>query len=305
MSSTTPMIMRQGRAVPWLYVGPALIVMLIYVVYPTIRTTYLSFRNNTDTAWASAACRQGDEEPCAGVFENYRRVFTSDSGQTALSNTALWLITMVPGTVILGLLFAVLADRVRYESIAKSIIFMPMAISFVGASIIWRFVYDPNPNVGLLNAILTALGGEPRAWLATAPPGNTFLLIIIGIWVWTGFTMTILAAALKAIPEEILEAARVDGANEIQVFFRIMLPALMPTIAVVLTTMTINTLKIFDIVWVLKGIDTDVIATRMVSELYLYNNDGLAAAYAVVLIALIIPVMILNIRRFNAEEAAR
>lgn len=304
MSSTTPMIMRQGRIVPWLYVGPALVIMLIFVVYPTLRTTYLSFRNDSDTAWASSACPD-DESSCAGVFENYRRALTSSSGKTALGNTALWLVVMVPGTVILGLLLAVLTDRVPYESIAKSIIFLPMAISFVGASIIWRFVYDPNPNIGLLNAILKLFGGEPKAWLATSPPGNTFLLIVVGIWVWTGFTMTILAAALRSIPEEILEAARVDGANEIQVFFRIMLPQLLPTIAVVVTTMTINTLKIFDIVWVLKGIDTDVIATRMVSELYLYNNDGLAAAYAVILIVLIIPVMVLNIRRFNAEEAAR
>ncbi|WP_238626277.1 carbohydrate ABC transporter permease [Aggregatilinea lenta] len=305
MSSTTPMIMRQGRTVPWLYVGPALIIMLIFVVYPTLRTTYLSFRNDSDSGWASSDCSNAEDAPCAGVFENYRRAFTSDSGQIALRNTALWLIIMVPGTVVLGLLLAVLTDRVAYGSVAKSIIFLPMAISFVGASIIWRFVYDPNANIGLLNAILKLFGGDAKAWLATSPPGNTFLLIVVGIWVWTGFTMTILAAALRSIPEEILEAARVDGANELQVFFRIMLPHLLPTIAVVLTTMTINTLKIFDIVWVLKGIDTDVIATRMVSELYLYNNDGLAAAYAVILILLIVPVMILNVRRFNAEEAAR
>ena len=304
MSSTTPMIMRQGRTVPWLYVGPALIIMTIFVVYPTLRTTYLSFRNDSDTGWASSACTN-DETPCAGVFENYRRALSSDSGQTALGNTALWLFVMVPGTVVLGLLLAVLTDRVPYGSAAKSIIFLPMAISFVGASIIWKFVYDPDPSIGLLNAILKVFGAGPKAWLATSQPGHTLLLIVIGIWVWTGFTMTILAAALRSIPEEILEAARVDGANEFQVFFRIMLPHLLPTIAVVLTTMTINTLKIFDIVWVLKGINTDVIATRMVSELYLYNNDGLAAAYAVILILLIIPVMVLNVRRFNAEEAAR
>lgn len=248
-------------------------------------------------------CRAGD--PCWGIFENFRQAISSSTGQIALRNTFLWLLVMVPGTAIFGLLLAVLTDRVPYEALAKSIIFMPMAISFVGASIIWRFVYHPDPNIGLLNAIVGLFGGEPHTWLATSPPGNTLLLTVIGIWIWTGFTMTILAAALRNIPSDLLEAARVDGANELQVFLRIMLPLIAPTVAVVMTTMTINTLKMFDIVWVMKGVETDVIATRMVSELYLYQNNGLSAAFAVILIILIIPVTVYNIRRFGQEEAER
>lgn len=299
----TPMIMRQGRWTPWLYLAPAIVILTIYVLYPALRTALFSFQNANSTALATVNCRAG--EPCWGLLENYRQALSSQQGQVALRNTALWLLVIVPGTALLGLLFAVLTDRVSYEPLAKAIIFMPMAISFVGAAIIWRFVYNPDPNLGILNALVVALGGEPRAWLASPPPVNTLLLTIVGLWMWTGFTMTLLSAALKAIPTDIIEAARVDGANEWQLFVRIMLPLLAPTIAVVMTTMTINTLKMFDIVWVMKGIQTDVIATRMVSELYLNRNNGLASAYAVILIVLIIPVTIYNIRRFSAEEAEK
>lgn len=294
---------RKENGVALLYLGPAMLLLVIFVLYPTIRTTYLSFRDAGGEHWASEQCRTG--ESCWGIFENYRQALSDNDGQVALKNTGLWILVMVPGTVILGLLFAVLTDRVPYEAAAKSIIFMPMAISFVGASIIWRFVYNPEPNVGSLNAFLGLLGQDPRAWLATAPPGGTLLLSVIGLWVWTGFTMTIISAALKGIPAEVIEAARVDGANERQIFFQIMLPMLFPTLLVVATTMTINTLKIFDIVWVMKGVDTDVLATRMVSELYLFRNNGLSAAFSVILIILIIPVMYYNVRQFTYEEANR
>jgi len=299
----TPMIMRQGRWTPWFYLAPAMLILTIFVLYPALRTAVFSFQNANSTALASTTCQAG--QPCWGFLENYRQALSSQQGQIALRNTALWLLVLVPGTAALGLLFAVLTDRVRYEPLAKSIIFMPMAISFVGAAIIWRFVYNPDPRIGILNALVVAFGGEPRAWLASAPPTNTFLLTVIGLWMWTGFTMTLLSAALKAIPTEIIEAAQVDGANAWQTFYKIMLPLLAPTIAVVMTTMTINTLKMFDIVWVMKGIQTDVIATRMVSELYLNRNNGLASAYAVILVVLIIPVTVYNIRRFSAEEAER
>lgn len=299
----TPMIMRQGRWTPWFYLAPAMIILAIYVAYPALRTALFSFQNADGTGSAAAVCQAG--APCWGILENYHQALTQPQGQVALGNTLLWLLVMVPGTAVLGLLMAVLTDRVRYEPLAKAIIFMPMAISFVGAAIIWRFVYNPDSNIGILNAIVVALGGEARTWLATDPPGNSLLLTVIGLWIWTGFTMTLLAAALKNIPTEIIEAARVDGANELQLFFRIMLPLLAPTIAVVMTTMTINTLKMFDIVWVMKGIQTDVIATRMVSELYLNRNNGLAAAYAIILIVLIVPVTVYNIRRFSMEEAAK
>jgi len=217
---------------------------------------------------------------------------------------------MVTWTVLLGLLIATLADRVRYESLAKAIIFMPMAISFVGAGVIWGFVYDFNPagakQVGLLNAVVTSLGGRPVSWL-TEPQINTIMLIIVGTWVWTGFCMTILAAALKSVPSEVQEAARVDGATEWQVFQSVTIPHIMPTIIVVITTMVINVLKIFDIVYVMTGgnYGTEVIANRMIKEMYSSFQPGRASAIAVILIVVIIPFMVLNIRRFQEQEAAR
>ena len=226
----------------------------------------------------------------------------------ALRNNALWLVLMVPATVAIGLIFALLADRVRYESLAKSIIFMPMAISFIGAGVIWRFVYYVNTSggaqIGLLDAVLVKLGFHPVAWLSD-PRVNNFALMIVGLWLWAGFCMTILSAAVKGLPSEVLEAARVDGANEWQVFWTIMLPMIIPTIIVVTTTLVINILKIFDIVFVMTNgnFGTEVIANRMFQ--LIVTDVGKSSAIAVVLILLTIPVMIFNVRRFRAEEAAR
>jgi alpha-glucoside transport system permease protein len=296
-------IMQQGRWTPWIYLAPAIIILGIFVFYPTVRTFFFSFQNSNASALATQNCVKG--KTCWGILENYHEILTSEEGLIALRNTALWIIVMVPGTVFFGLLLAMLTNSVRYEAIAKSIIFMPMAISFVGAAIIWRFVYHPNEDIGLLNAIVTALGGKAEAWLALQPPLNTLMLTVIGLWIWTGFSMTILAAAIRNVPDEQIECARVDGATEFTVFRRIILPTIMPTIAVVMTVMTINTLKMFDIVWVMKGVKTDILATEVVKELYLFRNSGLAAAYAMILIALIIPMTVYNIRRFTAEEARK
>ncbi len=302
-----PSIMRQGRVTPWLYLLPALIVMVTFIVYPGLNTLYLSFRNTANTDWAGADCLAG--QPCWGVLENFRYALTSDIMLTAFGNNLKWIVLMVSGTVLLGLLIATLADRVRYESIAKAIIFLPMAISFVGAGVIWKFVYDYGSGqvqIGLLNAIITALGGKPVSWI-TEPQINTVALIVVGVWMWTGFCMTILAAALKSVPAEILEAARVDGATEWQVFWRITVPHILPTLTVVVTTMIINVLKIFDIVYVMSGgnYGTEVIANRMYIEMYTSFKTGRAAAIAMVLVAVIVPAMIFNIRRFRAEEAIR
>jgi alpha-glucoside transport system permease protein len=299
--------MRQGAVTPWLYLLPALIVMTAFIVYPGLTTFYLSLRNRTGSAWATSACNAG--EPCWGIFENYRYALTSNVMQTAFINNLIWILVMVSGTVILGLLIATLSDRVRYEPLAKAIIFLPMAISFVGAGVIWRFVYDfrtGDTQIGLLNAIVIALGGDPQAWL-TIRGLNTLALNAVGIWMWTGFCMTILAAALKGVPDEILEAARVAGANEWRIFQSIMVPLILPTITVVVTTMIINVLKIFDIVYVMTGgnYGTEVIANRMYTEQYQAYNTGRAAAIAVVLIVVIIPAMIINIRRFREQEAQR
>ena len=229
--------------------------------------------------------------------------------RTAFVNNVKWLFLMVSGTVGFGLLIAVLADKVKYEPLAKAVIFMPMAISFVGAGVIWKFMYNYGSSqvqIGLLNAIVQALGAQPVSWL-TEPQINTFALIVVGVWMWTGFCMTILAAALKGVSVEVLEAARVDGANEWVVFWKIMVPLIMPTITVVITTMIINVLKIFDIVYVMTGgnYGTEVIANRMYTEMYANYNPGRASAIAVVLILIIIPAMIFNIRRFREQEKIR
>jgi alpha-glucoside transport system permease protein len=302
-----PNILKQGPVTPWLYLVPALVVMATFIVYPGLNTLYLSLRNPENTDWAGATCRAG--QPCWGVFENYRYALTSEIMRTAFVNNLTWIVLMVSGTVLLGLLIATLADRVRYEAAAKAIIFLPMAISFVGAGVIWKFVYDfgsGQVQIGLLNAFLSALGLPPVSWLTT-PQVNTVALVVVGIWMWTGFCMTILAAALKGVPTEVLEAARVDGASEWQVFWGVMVPLIMPTITVVVTTMVINVLKIFDIVYVMTGgnFGTEVIANRMYAEQYASFNSGRAAAIAVVLIVVIVPAMIFNIRRFREQEAMR
>jgi alpha-glucoside transport system permease protein len=302
--------MKQGDFLPWAFALPSLIIMVFYVVYPTINTIVLSFRNRDSSAWAGAACVEG--QACWGILENYRYALTSNAMLTSFRNNLLWLFVMVAGTTALGLLFAVLVDRVRYEALAKALVFMPMAISFVGAGVIWGFVYDypateESPVVGLLNGIVMALGGDAVPWLIREPWINNLALILVGIWMWTGFCMTILSAAIKGVPSEVLEAARVDGANEWQVFWQILVPMILPTITVVLTTMTINVLKIFDIVYVMTGgnYGTDVIAVRMIQEMYVNREYGRASAVAVVLIVLIIPVMIFNVRRFQEQEATR
>jgi alpha-glucoside transport system permease protein len=306
-NKSTTGIMHQKPFTPWMYLLPALIVMAIFIVYPGINTFYISVRHNDNTGWASTRCVTG--QPCWGIFENYRYALTNTNMHTAFLKNLKWIVLMVSGTEILGLLIAGLADKVKYEAIAKSIIFLPMAISFVGAGVIWKFMYNYGSSqvqIGLLNAIVTAFGGKPVSWL-TEPGINTIALIVVGVWMWTGFCMTILAAALKAVSTEILEAARVDGANEWQVFWKITVPQIMPTITVVITTMIINVLKIFDIVYVMTGgnYGTEVIANRMYTEMYKNYDPGRASAIAVILILVIIPVMIFNIRRFQKQEEIR
>jgi alpha-glucoside transport system permease protein len=293
--------------------------MALFIVYPMFNTLSLSFSDKTGQAPASTSCVEG--QPCWGIFENYRYALTAEIDfdsvgsfwssfwLSSYGNTIKWIVIMVIGTVGVGLGFAVMADRVKYEPLAKAIIFMPMAISFVGAGVIWKFVYNygtQQVQIGLLNAIITKLGGDPVAWLSTIPI-NTYALIVVGIWIWSGFCMTILSAALKAVPEEIIEAARVDGANEWHVFWRIMVPIILPTITVVVTTMVINVLKLFDIVYVMTGgnFSTDVIANRMYTEMYINFHTGRGTAVAVVLIIAIIPFIFFNISRFLEQEKIR
>jgi len=205
----------------------------------------------------------------------------------------------------MGLLIAVLTDKVRYEAVAKAFIFLPMAISFVAAGVIWKFMYEfkprGTPQIGTINAVLTAFGSfQPQAWLFN-PRINNWALIVVGIWMWTGFAMVILSAGIKSIPSEIIEAARIDGAPEFQIFLRITLPLIKSTMVVITTTLVINVLKIFDIVYVMTNgiLDTDVIANRMYKEMFSFLNFGMASALAVILLIAIIPVMLLNIKRFG------
>ena len=277
---------------PWLWLAPALAFLGVFLVYPTIATIIRRFMNRRGNSFIG--------------LENYQWFFSQSDTLIALRNNALWVVLLPALVVGLGLLVAILVDRVRYEGVAKSIVFLPLAISFVAASVIWRFMYELDPKIGTLNAVVTAVGGDPVAWLITQP-WNNFFLIIVGVWLLTGFAMVILSAGLKGISTELLEAARVDGANELQVFRGIVLPLLMPTIAVVATTIVIYALKTFDVVYTMTNgnFDTNVIANVMFQELFNNGQQGRAAAIAVILFAAIIPVMIINIRRFREQEAIR
>jgi alpha-glucoside transport system permease protein len=284
------------RLRPWLWLAPALVILTVYLVYPTINTLYLSFLNFNSTKFVG--------------IENYRTLFTQPSGLITLRNNLFWLVLVAGAVVVLGMLFAVLFDRVRYEAAAKALIFIPMAISFTAASVIWKLQYDyqplGSPQTGTLNAIAVALGAQPVPWLIKSPL-NTFMLIIVGIWMWTGFGVVILSAGLKGIPTEIIEAAQVDGATEFQILMRVIVPMMASTIAVVATTMIINALKAFDIVYVMTSgnYNTDVMANQMYKQMFLFTNFGYSSAIAVVLLLAIVPVMIINIRRFRAQEEIR
>ncbi|QUS62424.1 sugar ABC transporter permease [Synechocystis sp. PCC 7339] len=279
-----------------MYVAPALLFLSAYLVLPTLETIYLSFFD-------------GRSKNFVGL-ENYVFAFTDHTMLVAFRNNLLWLVLVTGISVSLGLIIAVLADKVRYEAIAKSIIFLPMAISFVGASVIWKFVYAYRPagaeQIGLLNAIVTSLGFAPVGWLVERSVNN-FALIAIMIWLYTGFCMVILSAAVKGIPADVIEAARIDGANSWQIFWRITIPMIRSTLLVVSTTMVILVLKVFDIVFVMTGGNqgTEVIASLMIKEMFNYRNFGRGSTIAVVLLLLIVPVMITNIRRFKAQEKLR
>ncbi|NLJ10337.1 MAG: sugar ABC transporter permease [Treponema sp.] len=292
VSRTSRKLSRNLR--PWLWLLPTLSLLFVFLVYPALNTVYLSFLD------AKSANFVG--------FANYRYIFTDPNMLIVLRNNLLWLVLFTLFCLFFGLLIALLADRVKYESVAKAFVFLPMAISFVAAGVIWKFMYEfrpaGSPQIGTVNAFLTAINPsfEPKAWLFDRSTNN-LALIIVGIWMWTGFAMVILSAGLKGISEDLLEAARIDGAGEFTIFFKIILPLLLPTITVVATTLIINVLKIFDIVYVMTNgnLGTEVIANRMYKEMFNYRNYGRASAIATLLLLAIIPVMVMNIKRFNAE----
>lgn len=276
---------------PFIFVGPAVLLLAWYLAIPTIRTFLLSLQNSSSTAFVG--------------FQNYQSVFSERIMIEAWRNNLLWMIIGTTLTVSLGLLIAILADRSRFENLAKSLIFMPMAISMVGAGVIWKFVYDINPNIGMLNAITGNGGNEAQDWLRQVQPWNNLFLIMVMVWLQTGYAMVLLSAAIKGISEELLEAARVDGANEFQIFFRIIIPSISGTLLTVITTVVIFTLKIFDIVMVMTGgqFGTEVIGVRFYREMFTIGNAGMGAAIAIVLLLAVVPVMVYNLREFSRREA--
>jgi alpha-glucoside transport system permease protein len=294
---------------PYFWALPAVGFATVFMVYPMLRTVVLSFRNGTNTDWmSSVTCDLSTGQQCS-IFQNYIYFFTFPDTLNSLRNSVLWLIFYTLFAVGLGLIIAILVDRVRYESLAKIAIFLPVPISAVAASIIWKFMfeYQPagQPQTGTLNAIIGSFGAQPVAWLVNSTTNNA-ALIFVGIWTATGFCMVIISASLKSISSEVLEAARIDGANEFQIVQLIVTPLLWPTITVVGTTMIINALKTFDIVYVLTNgaYNTDVIARQMYSQLS-SAHYGRAAAVGVVLFAAIVPLLIVNIRRFQQQEEQR
>ncbi|MDW4498831.1 sugar ABC transporter permease [Sulfitobacter sp. D35] len=280
-------INRANMVRPWLFLFPAMAALGLYLVYPVV-----------GSFWRSLFNRSGDEFIGLG---NYTTMFGDDGFRTALFNNFLWVLVVPAAATFLGLLVAQLTDRLKWGNIAKSLIFMPMAISFVGASLIWKFVYANNADIGLINAVRDFFGAEQPLDVLQVRFWNNFFLMVILVWIQTGFAMVILSAALRGIPEETVEAAIIDGANPFQVFFKIKVPQIMGTIVVVWTTITILVLKVFDIVYTMTGgnFGTDILPSYMMS--YMFRDDGRATAVAFVIMIIVLPVMIWNIRQARAE----
>ena len=277
----------------FVFLGPALLLLLFGLLGPAVRTLLLSFKGSASHSWVG--------------FSNYTWLFTDESERIVLRNTVFWILFTPIVTTGLGLLLAVLLDRMRRESIAKSLIFMPMAISFVGASITWAFVYkyaNPNqPQVGLMSSVARHLGFEPTNWLLTQPL-NTFLLMVIFIWSQTGFAMVILSAAIKNVPTDVVEASALDGATGWRLFRGITFPMVRSTFIVVLATMVVATLKLFDIVRAATGgnFGTSVLANEMYSETFIRYDAGRGAAMAIILFVLVLPVLFYNIFHLRRER---
>ncbi|RVV99619.1 sugar ABC transporter permease [Mesobaculum littorinae] len=279
-------INRANAVRPWLFMGPAIFALGLYLAYPVVGSFIRSLYN-----------RSGDQ--FIG-FGNYTNLFASQGFQTAFFNNVLWIIFVPAASTFIGLVAAQLTDRLRWGSVAKSLIFMPMAISFVGASLIWKFVYANDPDIGIINAVRDSFGLAPVDVLQI-PFWNNFFLMVILVWIQTGFAMVILSAALRGIPEETIEAAIIDGAGPFQLFFRIMVPQIMGTIVVVWTTITVLVLKVFDIVYTMTGgnFGTDILPSYMMT--FMFRDDGRATAVAFVIMVVVLPVMWWNIRQARKE----
>ena len=280
---------------PFVFVGPAVVIMGWFLAVPVIRSLIASFRNYLGTEWVG--------------LENFKFAFTDPRMLETFRNNLLWLVFGTFFSVAFGLLIATLADRSKAEVLYKSIIFTPYALSFVGAGVIWKFIYTYKGTgigireIGLLNAVVTALGGTPQPWL-NLTPWNNFFLIVIMVWLQTGYAMVILSSAIKGVPAELLEAARIDGANEFKIFFSIIVPYIKGTLLTVTTTIIIFSLKTFDVVRVMTGGNngTNVIANEFYLQSFTYNHAGRASAIAIVLLLLVTPVIVNNVRSFNQQR---
>jgi len=278
------------------FAGPALLLLSIFLIYPALRTLWLSLLD-----------RRGEE--FVGLT-NYVWVFQDPNSFTTIRNTLIWVVLTPLLSTGIGLTYAILIDRSRFESVAKSLLFMPVSISFVGAGIIWKFVYAQRPadfdQIGLANQVLIWFGGEPMNFLNNAPV-NTLFLIVVMIWIQAGFAMVLLSAAIKAIPADIVEAARLDGVNAWQMFRSVTIPSIRPTLVVVLTTITIGVLKVFDIVRTMTGgqFDTSVVANAMYDQSFVFGESGRGGALAVLIFVLVVPIVIYNIRQLNEARSLR
>ncbi len=280
------------------FVGPSAALLIFGLIRPALITIYQSFFDRTGDNFVG--------------FGNFVDLFTSNDLRTVLLNTVIWVLIVPIAATFLGLLYAVVVDKSPVEALAKALIFLPMAISLVGASIIWRFIYEfradigDNQQIGLANQVLVWLGLEPYQFLLNGP-WNTFFLIVVFIWVQTGFAMTILSAAIKAIPDEITEAARLDGVSGGQMFRYVTVPGIRPALVVVLTTIAIGTLKVFDIVRTMTGgqFGTSVVANEFYTQAFRQSNIGLGAALAVILFVLVIPIVVYNVRQMRLSEEVR
>ncbi len=288
----------EDRLKPYFYILPAYFAITLYLLYPAIQTVINSFQDRTSEEWV-------------GV-QNYVDLLSSSGFRDTLFNTLLWILVVPAATVVLGLAVATLADRLTpgAEKFTKTIIFLPMAISLVGASVIWNLIYEVRPagqaQIGLQNAIVTALGFDPIAWLQESTLHlNSFLLMLVLLWAQVGFAMVLLSAAVKGVPVDTLEAARIDGANERKIFFQVVVPQIKGTIITVFITVLISVMKIFDIVYVMTNgnFNTNVLANEFFNQLNVNFNNGAAAAVVVMLMIAVIPVMFYQVKHFKAEEA--
>lgn len=278
------------------FAGPAALLVMFGLVYPALRTVYQSFFDRTGDAFVG--------------FDNFSTIFTGAEFRTVLVNTVVWVVLVPLMSTFIGLVYAVLVDRTRFEALAKALIFLPMAISLVGATIIWRFVYEYRPagqeQIGLLNQLLVWVGLEPYQFIISQP-WNNFFLVVIFVWVQAGFAMTVLSAAIKAVPDDIIEAARLDGVNGVQMFTNVTIPAIRPALVVVLTTIAIVSLKVFDIVRTMTNgnFGTGVVASEFYDQAFRQFNAGIGAALAVILFILVVPIVIYNIRQMRLAEEIR